>query len=320
MKSLWSVALVLVLAGCGVSANGGAMAPEKNTGFFGSEKADLDVTEAKAFAGKKDVIIGTFRVGFITYNKVGHKTGGGVFGGSRGSASAKSTLIGVPEATMQKITEAAYANFVSTLKANGYNVLDRSKLTATAEYQKMSTETSPYKADMGSADVTYIAPAGMPIKGTGFAFSAPMSAMPYAAEKAGASVIDVDYVVNFVQGSGAGYSVATVEIGQGVSVDAGNGITFYGGKPGMTSLDTGSVKLGQPIYSTETFATVTDTSSAAGQALGVAANVFSYALGGGGSVVKSYDFQADPVKYAAVAEKVLADTNTKIIGGMVANR
>ncbi len=322
-RDILCVALVFSLAGCGVSASQGGMAPSKNTGFFGSEKSDLDVTEAKSFAGKKDVIVGNFRVGFITYNKVGHKTGGGMLGGSRGSASAKSTLHGISDVTMQQITDAAYANFVSTLKANGYNVVDRSRLTETAEYKKMSTAPSPYETDIGSADVTYLAPKGFPIKSNGMSFStfrAPDTSMPYAAEKAGAAVIDVDYTLNFVQGSGAGYSVATVEVGQGISVDTGSGITFYGGKPGMTSLDIGSIKLGQSVYSTDTFATVTDTSTAAGQALGYAANVFSYALGGGGSVVKSYEFTADPAKYKAISEKVLAQANTKLIGGMVANR
>jgi hypothetical protein len=323
MKKFIYAALVLALAGCGVNAKQGGMAPAKNTGFFGSAKADLDVMEEEVFAGKKDVIIGAFRVGFITYNKVGHKTGGGMFGGSRGSAKAKSTLIGVDESTMQAITDAAYADFVSTLKANGYNVLDRDRLISTAEYKKMSTAPSPYKTDIGSADVTYLAPKGMPIKSNGMsfgAFSAPNTSMPYAAQKAGAAVIDVDYVVNFVQGEGAGYSVATVEVGQGISVDAGNGLTFYGGNPGMTSMDVGSIKLGQPVYSTEEFATVTDTSSATGQALGYAANVVSYALGGGGSVVKSYEFKASPAKYKAISTKVLADANKRLIGGMAANR
>lgn len=324
MKNLLSLGIVLLVAGCGVAAKqGGGMAPAKNTGFFGSEKAAIDVTDSSSFKGKNDVIIGAFRVGYITYNKVGHKTGGGMLGGSGGSAKAKSTLLGINEATMQKITDAAYADFVSTLKANGYNVLDRSKLTELSEYKKMSTAASPYKTDIGSADVTYLAPAGLPIRSNGMSFStfkAPDTSLPYAAQKAGAAVLDVDYVVNFVQGDGAGYSVATVEVGQGISVDVGSGATFYGGKPTMTGMDVGSIKLGQAAYSTEEFATVADTSSDVGQALGVAANVFSYALGGGGSVVKSYEFTADPAKYSAIATKVLADANKRIVGGMVANR
>ncbi len=323
LQKLVYMAAILALAGCGVSASQGGMAPAKNTGFFGAEKADIDVTDASAFKGKKDVVVGAFRVGFITYNKVGHKTGGGMLGGSRGSAKAKSTLHGVPESTMQKITDDAYAHFVSTLKANGYNVLDRSKLTATAEYKKMSTAASPYKTDIGSADVTYLAPKGMPIKSNGLSFgtfSAPDTSMPYAAQKAGVAVIDVDYVVNFVQGEGAGYSVATVEVGQGISVDAGNGLTFYGGNPGMTSMDVGSIKLGQAVYSTDQFASVTDTSSATGQALGYAANVLSYAMGGGGSVVKSYDFTANPAKYQSISTGVIKQANTKLVAGMVANR
>jgi hypothetical protein len=320
MKNLLFVAMILALAGCGVSASGGAKAPAKNTGFFGSEKEALVVDGPKAFSGKKDVIIGAFRVGFITYNKVGQKTGGGMFGGARGSASAKSTLHGVSEETMQKITDAAYANFTSTLKANGYNVVDRGQLTNTAEYKKMATEQSPYKTDIGPADVTYLAPAGMPVKGTGFAFSTPGLVFGTVGGKTGVPVLDVDYMVNFVQGEGAGFSVATVEVGQGVSVTTGSGLSIYGDQGGTFSTGIGSIKLGQDVYSTEEFATVADTSTAAGQALGYAANVVTLALGAGSSVSKSYDFTADPAKYKTVAEKVLADANARIIGGMVANR
>ena len=320
MKTLLFAAVILSLAGCGVTAKSGGVAPQKNTGFLGSEKDALAVTGPKAFAGKKDVIIGAFRVGYVTYNKVGHKTGGGILGGARGSASAKSTLTGVSDATFQKITDAAYADFVSTLKANGYNVLDHGKLTSLPEYSKMSKEASPYKTDAGSADITYVAPKGWPVKDKGFAFSMPELVFATAAEKTGAPIIDVDYIVNFAQGEGAGYSVATVEVGQGISVDVGGGAGFFGGQGGTFSNNIGSVKLGQAVYSTEEFATITDTSTAAGQALGVAANVFSYALGAGGTVSKSFDFKADPAKYEAIAKKVLADANKRIIGGMKANR
>jgi hypothetical protein len=323
MKNLFVTALILALAGCsGISASGGGTAPEKNTGFLGSTKSDLDIGTAKAFSGKKDVVIGAFRVGFVTYNRVSHSTGSSLLAAAHtaGRASARSTLMGIDDATMQKITDAAYADFIATLKSNGYNVIDHAKLAALPEYRKMGTEKAPYKTEDQGTDLTYFTPAGLPLKGSGFGFSHPLSAMAVAAEKLGAPVLDVDYKLNFANGSGAGFSVATVEVGQGISVPVGSGITLIGGQMGTFSNNVGSVKLGQPVYSTETFASIEDTTTNADVAMQTAANVVSHLLGSGGTATKAFNFHADPAKYRAVSEKVLADTNKRIIGGMAANR
>lgn len=323
MKKLVCIVMAMGLVGCsGISASGGAKAPEKNTGFLGSTKSDIDVDTPKAFAGKNDVVIGAFRVGFVTYNKVGHSTGTSLLGsaGSAGRASAKSTLVGINAASMQKITDAAYADFVSKLKANGYNVVDRSKLAALPEYKKMSTVASPQETDENGMDLTYVAPAGLPLKGTGFAFSHPMSALSVSGEKLGIPVLDVDYILNFVNGSGAGWSVATVEVGQGISIPPGSGVTLYGGQMSTFSNNVGSVKLGQPVYSTETFASVEGTTTDGDVALETATNVLTGLLGAGGRASREFNFNADPAKYAAVSHSVLSDANAKLVGAMKANR
>lgn len=323
MNKFICLALAVALAGCsGISASGGSKAPEKNTGFLGSTKSDLEIDTPKAFAGKKDVVIGAFRVGFVTYNKVSHSTGTSFLSGpgSAGRASAKSTLVGVDAGTMQKITDAAYADFVSKLKANGYNVVDRSKLAALPEFKKMSTEKAPYETDEQGMDLTYFTPGGMPMKGTGFAFSHPMTAMAASAEKLGVPILDVDYKINFANGSGAGWSVATVEVGQGISIPPGSGVTLYGGQMSSFSNNVGSVKLGQPVYSTQTFATVEGTTTDTDVALETAGNVITGLLGAGGRASRAFNFRADPAQYADVSKKVLADANNKLVGGMKANR
>ncbi len=323
MNKFICLTLTLALAGCsGISASGGTKAPEKNTGFLGSTKSDLDISTPKAFAGKKDVVIGAFRVGFVTYNKVSHSTGTSLLGsaGSAGRASAKSTLVGVDAATMQKITDAAYADFTAKLKANGYNVIDRSKLAALPEFKKMSTQKAPYETDEQDMDLTYFTPGGMPMKGTGFAFSSPMTAMAASAEKLGTPILDVDYKINFANGSGAGWSVATVEVGQGISIPPGSGVTLYGGHMSTFSNNVGSIKLGQPVYSEQTFASVEGTTTDGDVALETATNVLTGLLGAGGRASRSFNFRADSAKYADVSKKVLADANNRIIGGMKANR
>ena len=326
MKNLVFALLALALAGC-VTSSGNSMAPQASTGFLGMKSDDIKVDTPKAFAGKKDVVIGSFKVGFVTYNKASQKAGGGLMGGMAGRATARTTLNGVNDAQMQKITDAAYADFTSMLKANGYNVVDRSTITNTSEYKKASVEKSPQRDAesvlvMGS-DVTYFAPSGLPLHGKGFAFSNPMMAFGTIGGKTGVPVLDVEYIVNFANADGYGGSFrnsAAVNVGQGISVVSGSRVTALGGQGGTFSTDIGTVSLGQPVYSTEEFATVAEMTTGGEKALGYAANAFSAVLGGGTSISREYTVNADPGKYEAVSKSVLSQANKKLVGTMAANR
>jgi len=321
MKYVLSIALIAILAGCGVSAMDGTAKPGTAKGFLGAEKDPIAIDTAKAFAGKNNVVIGSFKVGFYTYSKATQTAGGGFFSsGGAGHASAKNTLVGVDNAVFQKITDAAYADFVSTLKAKGYNVVDRSTITGTSDYKGLSTKPTPDKEDVYGSDVLFFAPNGLSVFDGGWSGAAAMGAFATIADKSGTPILDVTYTVNFANAAGAGVSVATVQVGQGISVPAGNGIYLWGGQGGTFSTNNGSIKLGQPVYSTDPFATVQDTSSDAGQAVGYAANVLSLAMGGGSSVSKDFTFTADPAKYETISKSVLSQANQKLIGAMAANR
>ncbi|PZO86150.1 MAG: hypothetical protein DI626_06815 [Micavibrio aeruginosavorus] len=320
------IAMALLLAGC-VTSSGGTMAPEAATGFLGMKSDDIKIDTAKAFAGKKDVVIGSFKVGFVTYNKASQTAGGGLMGGMAGRASAKTNLEGVSDSTMQQITDAAYADFTSLLKANGYNVVDRSTIVSTSEYKKASVETSPQRdADsvlVPKADITFFAPTGMPLHGKGFAFSSPLVAFGTLGEKTGVPVLDVEYIVNFANADGYGgsfRSTAAVNVGQGISVVPGGRVTIYGGQAGTFSNNIGSVTLGQPVFSTEEFATVSEMTTDGENALGYAANAFSAVLGGGTSISREYAVKADAGKYAAISKSVLNKANVKLVGTMKASR
>lgn len=315
MKNFLFVLLALAVAGC-VTSSGSSMAPQASTGFMGIKSDDIKVDTPKAFAGKKDVVIGSFKVGFVTYNKASQKAGGGLLGGMAGRASAKTTLNGVSDATMQEITDAAYADFTSMLKANGYNVVSRSSITNTSEYKKVAVEKAPQREAesvlaMGS-DITYFAPSGMPLHGKGFAFSTPMIAFGSLGEKTGVPVLDVEYIVNFANADGYGGShrnTAAVNVGQGISVVSGSRVTAYGGQGGTFSTNIGTVSLGQPVYSTQEFATVAEMTTDGEKA-----------LGGATSVSREYAVNADPGKYEAISKSVLNQANKKLVGTMAANR
>ena len=68
-------------------------------------------------------------------------------GGFGGKARGNVTLEGISEQTKMEITNAAYADFISKLRAKGYNVVDRSALTSSNEYGSMSKKAFPYLAD-----------------------------------------------------------------------------------------------------------------------------------------------------------------------------
>ena len=118
------VALSVSLAACvgGPSASNGVQKrAEAKSGFLGMQKTDAIVaTTPAAFKNANNVVIGSFLVGFATYKTDSAKAGGGLTGnGFGGKSTAKSTLNGISDATMQAITDKAYNDFVASLKAKG---------------------------------------------------------------------------------------------------------------------------------------------------------------------------------------------------------
>ena len=99
MKKLYlALASALIIGGC--AAGGGSIAPEKQTGVFGQEKDKVSVTTAEAFKGKKDVVIGSFKVGFIEYKRASETAGGGMFSDNAAATTrVKANLGGAPMAT-----------------------------------------------------------------------------------------------------------------------------------------------------------------------------------------------------------------------------
>jgi hypothetical protein len=333
-------ALLLSVSACGgVSSNSGTVAPTKQTsGFMGlATKDDVVIDTPKAFNGKKEVVIGNFKVAFVTFNKAKQVAKGGFLSGSSswGKASAHMTLDGISDADMQAITEKAYADFVQTLKDNGYTVADRSPLESVKHYQKISIKSNPDKKEgsffSGASDkLTVVSPKALPFyyypgeagETGGFGFSSPGATYGEYAKESGIPVLSVFYTVDFANAGGyGGYrNWASLEVGQGMSVRPGSGVQFVGGLGGSFTHNIGSAMLGQAVFSEEKFGEVEDTTTDASKAGMVAANVLSVALGQGTSQHRNYAVKAKPEDYKKLANKILSEANDKIVSSMASNR
>lgn len=331
-KYIAVIALLAVVTACSVTSSGGAKKPEEASGgLFGlSRTDDIQVDNSDAFKGKQQVIIGSFKVGFIEDKSASAKAGGG-YGGR---AKANTTLKNVTTEDEQKITDAAYADFKAKLEAAGYVIADRNALLQHEDFKDVNSDPSPYKEEpglLGGIQVTYVSPQQLGNKiywhgesghNGGFAFGMPIVGAGLAADKLKTPVLFVSYIVDFAnhEGSGGRFSgYSSVDVGQGISVPAGqSGLTMFGGTQGGTfsANPNGSIKFGQAVYSEETFAEVVNTTSEAAVVGQYALNVATLLMGAGSNQTRSFDFNADPAKYSAVTKKVLADANGKLVTKM----
>lgn len=312
-----------------VKADKGATAPKASTGFLGIKKSDLDIKTPKAFAGTKAVAVGSFKVGFVEAGGASAKASG--FGGR---SSAKVKLIGIDDATRQKITDTAYEDFLTQLESHGYTVSDRAALLGSDRFSKAKTIAAPYRTDNAGAalgaEVVYFQPSSFPQMHlfledgvTGFAnafgFGNPSVAANEYASKSGAKVLVVTLLVDVANADTHGgrfTSTSAVKVGQGLSVKPGSGIALLGGGGGTFQTSNGTVRLGQPQFSTETFGEMVDVTSGAAKSVELASNVASALLGGGTNISRKFELRADPVKFTEATSQLLKNTNGALVNAM----
>lgn len=329
LKTLSAALALISIAACSVTSTKDVVKPPAEaSGPFGMFTHDpVNVEGGKAFTGVKKVVIGSFKVGFITTKKEKEKAGSG----SGGNSSALVELHGITPEVMQSITEKAYQDLISQLQASGYEVADRAQLTS-SEFAKSDNEVSPFTEEasfFGSDDtVTYVAPksigklyffGGETARKNGFGFNMPDIAASGFAEKNKLPVISVMYNVDFISKSGSGGSFASfsaLEVGQALTVKPGSGITLIGGQGGTFSTTNGSVRLGQPVASPVAFGEIMQTSSGGMIALETTVNAASALLGGGTNQSREFQVTADPQKYSTGTENILKQTNTDLIRSM----
>ncbi|MFA7579554.1 hypothetical protein [Castellaniella sp.] len=302
---------------------------------------DIEVKNAKAFAGIQDVVIGGFKVGFNESKTV---TGSSRLVGGRTTGEMK--LEGIDGATLQRITDQAYEDFVNRLEASGYRILPRETFTSHPLYAKLSEHDFPFRDDNSSLFSSYgvgnyYIPTTMGSKQVFFPDEVPQSkssdlsamfkstpgqglsaigltgTLQEFSEKTKVPLINVTYLVDFAAGSSAGFSMQQLKLGQLMSVDYGVlGLTT--GYGGTFSSNNGKLALGQPVPSDKPFATMEDETSTGSQVAEGAFNLLFKggilgAAGVGGDHTRTYVFRTEPEKFAAAALDVLDKTNELMV-------
>lgn len=312
------------------------------TPALAGERAPIKVQSGKTMKGTQSVQIASFNVGFVfeSVDSAKEKTGGliGAFGGA---TDAKSVLTGVDATTMQAITDAAYADFKTQLAARGFSVVDAGPLFTDASYAKMKVTVAPFETKVAldpkaksKGKATYFKPTALPgqlfLAGdvTGPSAFAAFGQMAYmsnttgfmqAAERTGAAVLAVSYLIDFSQVKRPGaFSFAGVAVNSGMSiVDDYSRVSVLMPK-GQTVLT-----VDQAVAVEGDFADRADTTKGGGvqKAANVAGGVAA-AFGMGGlkfGKSKTFTFTAKPA-FQEGATKAATLTNTRMVEQLAALR
>ncbi|MGX5711144.1 hypothetical protein ACWKWJ_00405 [Sphingopyxis terrae subsp. ummariensis] len=226
-KLLSAVALVAMLAQSPV--------------VYAGDKEPVKISGPANAKGVTTVAVGAFNVGFIFESVDQTKASGGLMGAFGGTTKAKSELVGVTPEMMQKIADAAYADFVSQLGASGYTVVPAGDLFGHAALAKTKSLETPLdinialeKGSKGKA--TYFKPSelasqfmlpgdftGSGMSSIGINMSAGQASMALTnyAKQSGVGVIDVVYLIDFSDQKRPGFfSFGGLQVNSGLSVAA----------------------------------------------------------------------------------------------------
>lgn len=336
MKTLGAV-LIALLATTAADAQQRVDGKLVSRGFLG-QKVELDVIKTfhpSEFKGAHRVAIASFAVAFPNENHFFAAARGGGLGALMGGAAKAymdTSMTGVDRATQQRITDKAFTLFKAQLTAAGYEIVDRAGLTAAApEYGTWTPVPSFSTGRMG----TYVAPTGEALfwnqadtakRDTSGMFGAQTSMFrmldypvlfkrsPYIAHDGKLGILTVTLVVDYGLNSSNGerkYGKAQVGFRPAVNVAAGTGIdrgTFLeywgqnsGGFPAFALMQ-------QPIVSERDFAT----GSALGEGLSAKDKKNIHA--------QDIHLVADPAKFEAAADEVVAKAVPALVGAMAAAR
>lgn len=258
------------------------------SGFGDREK--VKVINGAPFKQGDSFALGAFRVAFVTEDEVvSVAKGSWVTGGSSSSAAISGSLEGLDQATMQRIADAIYADFLKQAAAHGLTITDSVQLALKApSYKALAHSANFEQGRMG----TMVIPTGqgsvalaedgsektnkgskgmfaqLKQKGaTDFATAEANKAFPAAAKEAGMPVVGVTMVVNFADFKGGNGSFGHSKTGMetGATID-GNGkqemlrnTSIVGWSAGTAScamcmgqvLLQGTIHSSEPIGSTE---------------------------------------------------------------------
>lgn len=280
--------------------------------FRKSPRADV-IGDTRDLEGAKKIVLPFFMVQFN--KKAGESasasTGGPLGSGPSAHVHVKAKLAGVDEATMKRVTNAAYTDLVAQFKAAGFDVVDFNAVKATATYQKLDDDDYPKIKDKYSV---YMAD-GMRNPGK-FTFGKTWGKLMNDTQ---AHLISVNYTMDFATfgtdiNSGMKEASAAIDLGQVAHVWGGiSGSTKKKCKRGSCWGDMFNASLGQATYSGMQMGTFADTTSGAVKGTQAVMNVFAGLAGTSTRSDSEKTLTADPKKYEAAALEALKKANTRIV-------
>jgi hypothetical protein len=213
-------------------------------GTFGKNVTDVLLPKSKRVA------VAGFRVIFINYNAVSAQVRASYLPG-RDTSGAKTsmnvTLEGVDSATMQAITDKAYADFLAQLAAAGREVVPASELASF--HAEVETSAQPYTKDVNGQKGIAFAPTGTPLFFTyadfGWGDKTPFNQKSYRllaplSEKLQAIVVAPLIVVDFANmtssGNRSGLTSREAEVGGSLMIlaeESKMGMTSKGAEAGV---------------------------------------------------------------------------------------
>ncbi|MEI6641545.1 MAG: hypothetical protein WCL10_05875 [Novosphingobium sp.] len=309
---------------------------------YAGDSTPVKISGKEAVKGATGAAVAAFNIGFIFESTDQTKATGGLMGAFGGTTKAKSSLVGVTPEMMQKIADAAYADFTAKLAAAGLTVKDPATVFAAPEMAKSHGQTSPLdisialeKGSKGKA--TYVKPAVLPslimvggdFQGSGFSSMGlamdagqASAALSNYAKAAGVPVIDVTYLIDFSDQKRPG----AFSFGGGLNVNAN--LSVVAGYSQMTVFGPNgkntTVTLNQGVSVDGEFIDKHDASSGTAKTTQAVANVaggIMAAMGHGGMMfgkTRKFEFDAKPGNYEEGAAKAAGLANDVLIGQITA--
>lgn len=309
------------------------------------EKEPVKISGPSNAKGVTTVAIGAFNVGFIFESTDSKAATGGLMGAFGGATKAKSELVGVTPSMMQSIADAAYADFVGQLAAQGFAVQPPDALfghTALAKTKSLDVplELSVQLEKGSKGKATYFKPSALPsllmipgdhsggggFGGIGMNMSIGQASMALTnyARDAGVGVIDVTYLIDFSNQKrpGAFSFGGGIEVNSGLSVTADYSRVTLIAPNGKQSI----ITVKAPVAVEGEFVEKADASTGTEKAVQSTANVVG-GLAAAANIglprfgkTRKFQFTAKPEAYEAGAVKAASLANTLLIGQLGALR
>lgn len=304
----------------------------------------LSIKDRGAMEGAGQVAVAAFNIGFIFESTDQTKKTGGLMGAFGGVTKAKSTLVGVTPEMMQAVTDAAYADFMAKLSAQGIAVVPTEALFANEDIQKAADGTGPIETKIqlekkSKGVATFVKPSALPLQitlqgdlaektggfasiGKGFAAGGRQAAISRYVRETGIPLVSVVYLIDFSDQKRPGaFSIGGLKVNANLSVvPEYSKMTIVGPKKNDELVLEQQVSVdGEFIEQADATGGTEKTAQAAaniGGGLAAAAGVGLPMIG----KTRKFEFAAKPGNYEEGAAKVATLANDLVIAGVATLR